>query len=361
VALDRRFPFAEAYENDNSGWQIVSDRPVTRCLVALDASVAAVKRALDSEAELIVTHHPLYYPHIHTLDPQTLNGAVTKALLTADIGLIACHTCADRQPHGVSGALADLLKLENRSILAPDEEGAFYKLVTFVPDASASDLRSALAAAGAGTIGNYEECSFTLAGTGSYRPMGGARPLVGEIGRLEEVNEIRLEMRVAEDRIDKVLQALRRNHPYDEVACDLFRTWGQGGDLGIGILGSLPEAEEIATLLGRIKDVLGGVPLIVTGPEEGLVERVAVAGGSTAGFISLAAARGAQIFVGGDLKYHPRLEVAEELVCVDAGHRATEQPGVRRLAETLEHAAASHDWSMAVELFLEDPAPGRIL
>ncbi len=361
AALDRRFPFATAYENDNSGWQVHGERPVERCLVALDASVDAIMRAIEIQAQLVVTHHPLYYPHLTAIDPQTLTGAVTKALLTAEIGLIAVHTCADRQPYGVSGALADAIGLQNKHILAPDEEGVFYKLVTFVPDNGAEDLRSALAVAGAGEIGNYEECSFALAGTGSYRPQGGARPLIGEIGQLEQVNEIRLEMRVAENRVERVLAALRRHHPYDEVAFDLYRTYRQGEELGLGILGDLPEAVELEALLGRIKEALGGVPLDVTGPENGQITTVAVAGGSTASCIPIALARGAQLFIGGDLTYHIRLDVAEELVCVDAGHRATEQPGVRRIADTLSSAADHNGWTMEVELFLEDPAPGRIV
>lgn len=360
-ALDSRFPFATAYDWDNSGWQVVTSCDIQRCLVALDPTPDAVSRAIDWDAQLIVTHHPLYFPGISTIDPESLSGAITKALLTADIGLLASHTCADRHLDGISGALADELGLENQEILAPDEQETFYKLVTFVPDEYVEKVRSGLAAAGAGIIGNYEECSFSLAGSGTYRPLVGARPLIGSIGKLEQVNEHRLEMRVPENTVDRVLQALQSYHPYDEVAFDLFQTFGQGGALGLGVIGSFSEPMEAGAALELVKKVMRGVPLQVTGPEEGQVEIVVVVGGSASDLIPAAAGRDAHLFVGGDLKYHQLLEHTESMICVDPGHRATEYPGVERLAEVLKHAAVHEKWEIEFETFLEDPAINRIL
>jgi len=360
-ALDSRFPFDSAYDWDNSGWQVVATRPVQRCLVALDPTVAAVGKAVEWEAQLLLTHHPLFMPHISSVHPESTTGAITRVLLTTEIGLLASHSCADRNINGVSGALADAIGLENHRVLAPDEQGTYFKLVTFVPDDHLETVRTALAAAGAGVIGNYEECSFALAGTGTYRPQVGAIPIQGKIGHLEEAKEYRLEMRVPAALVGKVLKALHRYHPYDKVAFDLFRTFVQGDDLGIGVIGSLPQPKEVSALIAQIKEVLGGVPLQVTGPEEGMVEMVAVAGGSAADLVPVAKARDAQLFVGGDLKYHKLLEFSDSLVCVDPGHRASEQPGVERLADVLRHAAARNNWDLEVETFLEDPALGRIV
>jgi len=361
AAFNARFPFSSAYDWDNSGWQVKSNRDVERCLLALDPSPETLHRAIDQEAQLIITHHPLILPAISAIDPNTVQGAIAKLLLVSDIGLLAVHTNADRHPEGVSGALADAIGLEDQVILAPDEEVTWFKLVTFVPDRYLEVVRAGLGAAGAGVIGNYEECSFAIAGTGSYRPTSGARPLIGEVGQLEHVNEQRLEMLVPEADVETVLAALNAHHPYDEVAFDLYQTFGQGGTLGSGVLGVLPEPREIAETLSSVKEVLGGIELQVTGPEEGLVRQVAVAGGSTSGLLAVAATRGADLFIGGDLKYHDLLEASDPMVCVDAGHRPTEQPGVERMAEILRHESDRHNWNLEVEVFLEEPAIGRVV
>ncbi|MFC1628949.1 Nif3-like dinuclear metal center hexameric protein [Gemmatimonadota bacterium] len=359
AVLNDRYPFSSAYEWDNSGWQVKTGREVDRCLFALDPSPEAIKQAIDQDYQLIVTHHPLILSPISSIDTSTVQGALAKLLLVSDIGLLAAHTNADRQLDGVSGALAELIGLEELQILAPDEQNTFFKLVTFVPAEYTESVRTGLGKAGAGVIGNYEECSFTISGVGSYRPTSGARPLVGEVGQMEHVNEQRLEMLVPEVKVTQVIEALRLHHPYDEVAFDLYQTFGQQGVLGSGVIGVLPEPVDIKVFLASVKEVFGGIDLQVAGPEEGEVQLVAVAGGSTSSLLPVAAARGAQLFIGGDLKYHDIIDAADSMVCVDAGHRATEQPGVEQLAEVVQRAAVRNHWDLEVEVFLEDPAISR--
>ncbi|MFO7768503.1 MAG: Nif3-like dinuclear metal center hexameric protein [bacterium] len=357
--LDSRYPFHTAYDWDNSGWQVRGTRPISRCLVALDPSEAALEEARSWDAQLLLTHHPLYFPHIRGLDPDDRIGRMTAGLLASEIGLLASHTCADRHLDGVSGALADLIGLEGQRILAPDGEAGFYKLVTFVPGGHLEAVRNALAAAGAGEIGDYTECSFTASGRGTYRPQEGAEPMAGEVDRLEEATEERLEMRVEEGHIDRVLEALFEAHPYDEAAYDLFESHRQGDPLGMGVIGHWQRPLPLEEALNRLKEALLWVPLGVTGPEGGEVGTVAVAGGSASGLIAPAHARGAELFVGGDLKYHDLLEHTGRMVCVDPGHRASEQPGVERLAETLGEAARERSWELEVRTFHEDPALSR--
>lgn len=358
-ALDSRYPFHTAYDWDNSGWQVRATRPVSRCLVVLDPSEAALEEARAWDAQLLLSHHPLYFPHISSLDPEDRVGRMTAGLLASGIGLLASHTCADRHLDGVSGALADLLGLEEQQVLAPDEEPGFYKLVTFVPEGHLTSVRKALAAAGAGMIGNYTECSFHAKGTGSYRPLEGAEPMAGEVGKMEEGVEHRLEMRVKAEQLDRVLQALSETHPYDEAAYDIFETHRQDDPLGTGVIGRWDRPVPLDQALGLIRKALGGVTLSVTGPEDTVIERVAVSGGSASEFIARAATCGAELFVGGDLKYHDLLDHTRRMVCVDPGHRASEQPGVERLAETLRSAGADRSWEIEVRTFLEDPALSR--
>jgi dinuclear metal center YbgI/SA1388 family protein len=360
-ALDSRFPFDSAYDWDNSGWQILTDRPVSRCLVALDPTPEVVAVAIESEAQLILTHHPLYFPNLTSINPASPQGLITRVLLEHQIGLISAHSNADRHLDGVSGALAEELGLINHAILMPDEEAGYFKLVTFVPDQHMEEVRSALALAGAGVIGNYTECSFSLAGVGTYRPQKGAKPVLGEVGKLEEADEHRLEMRVPAHSVREVIQALRVSHPYDEIAYDLFQTHHQGGYLGAGVLGEWKKALAVPEALAKVKQVLGDVPLQVSGPEEGMVQAVAVASGSTNDLLPVAAARGAHLFVGGDLKYHNLLDYSRVMVCVDGGHRATELAGVRRLADVLRGAASRGGWETEIVVVEESPALGRVV
>jgi len=376
-ALDARYPFRTAYDWDNSGWQIRTSRPVERCLVALDPSPAAVTRAMELGTDLLVTHHPLFFPHMRTLDPDTTAGGVVRSLLEHNLGLLSLHTPFDLRLDGTSGALASRLGLQEVRLLKPAGEAVFYKLAVFVPADQAASLRDALAAAGAGRIGDYEACSFITPGTGSYRPLAGADPYQGEVGRLEEAAEVRLEMRVPEGVLDGVLTAMRAVHPYDEVAFDLYRTHRQEDGLGLGAVGEWPEPLGLDDTLARIKKALGGPPLLVSGPdgtgtgvgdgggESERISRVAVMAGSAGDLIPAAAAAGAELFVGGDLKYHTRLEADPRMVCVDPGHRATEQPGVERLAEVLREmlggGEGGPDGTMTVDVFLEEPGHIRVV
>jgi dinuclear metal center YbgI/SA1388 family protein len=360
-ALDARFPFRTACDWDNSGWQVHPEGPIHRCLVALDPSPETAAEAIARGAGLILTHHPLFFPHLKTLDSADRTGRVVRPLLENGIGLLAVHTPADRTLAGISGALAERLGLGGLRLLQPEEDEVLYKLAVFVPPERAGALREALTAAGAGRIGAYEACSFTLPGTGSYRPRAGARPFQGEVGRLEEVAELRLEMRVPEPALEDVLAAMRAAHPYEEVAFDLFRTHRQGEGLGLGAVGEWAAPLGVPEALEKIKEALGGVPLRVTGPTGGEVARVAVMGGSADHLVGRALEVGAQLFVGGDLKYHTGLDAAERLVCVDPGHRASELPGLERLARVLREASDREGWDIEVELYLEEPGHARVV
>jgi dinuclear metal center YbgI/SA1388 family protein len=282
-ALDARFPFRTACDWDNSGWQVHHAGPVRHCLVALDPSPETVAEAVAAEADLIVTHHPLFFPSLTALDPSGRTGRVVRTLLEQGIGLLAVHTPADRTLEGISGALAERLGLGGVELLQPEED------------------------------------------------------------------------------LEAVLADLRAAHPNEEVAFDLVRTHRKGEGYGLGAVGEWSDPLEVPEALARIKEALGGVALAVTGPDRGDITRVAVMGGSADALVGRALEVGAQLFVGGDLKYHTRLEAADRLVCVDPGHRASEQPGLERLARVLREASGREGWDIEVDLYLEDPGHARVV
>lgn len=97
-----------------------------------------------------------------------------------------------------------------------------YKIVVYVPEDNADKLREVMGGAGAGRIGNYAHCTFSVKGTGRFKPLDGAHPAIGEVGRLEEVAEERVETVCDENRLNEVLKAIREVHPYEEPATDVY-------------------------------------------------------------------------------------------------------------------------------------------
>ncbi len=97
-----------------------------------------------------------------------------------------------------------------------------YKIVVYVPESHAEALRTAIGDAGAGEIGDYSHCSFTISGITRFKPMEGADPAKGEIGKLEEVKEERIETVCTEDALQAVLKAIKNVHPYEEPATDVY-------------------------------------------------------------------------------------------------------------------------------------------
>lgn len=333
--LDLLYPFAWAEEGDSSGLQ-VGDRswPVERVLVALDPTRGVVEEAGARGAALVVTHHPLVFRPLARLDLGEEPGATVGAAIRLGVAVVACHTNADVASPGVSDVLGDVVGLTGTRPLLATGAGQRVKLVTFVPPEATPKVLEAIAAAGAGVIGGYDTCSFRVRGTGTFRPSPAAHPAVGEVGRLNEVEEDRLEALVPRERLGAVVAALLDAHPYEEVAHDVYPLEGPGG-LGVGRVGELAEPVPAGVLAARCEEALGSRPRLVGDPGKE-VRRVAVCGGSGGGLVGEAIRAGADAYVTGDLTHHQALEaVGAGLAVVDAGHHATEWPFVRHLAERL--------------------------
>src|SRR5690242_8145455 len=197
--------------------------PVSRVVLAVDAVPSTVAETLAAEAQLLITHHPLLLSGVHGVPADDPKGHLVHRMIRSGVAHFVVHTNADAADPGVSDALAAGLGLVDLSPLDAAEDEAVDKLVVFVPTQDADRLIDALAAAGAGTIGAYERCAWTTEGTGTFRPMPGARPVVGSVGQIEAVAEARVEMVVPKDRRGAIIAALRGVHPYEEPAFDLLR------------------------------------------------------------------------------------------------------------------------------------------
>lgn len=352
-ALDERYPFSHCAEWDNVGILLGDpDASVRRVLVALDASPSAVEACRRAGADLLVTHHPVLFTPVSAVRPGVPAEGAAFLLLRMGVAVISAHTNADAAPKGVSYVLARRMGLREIATLVPGEPAGAFKVTVFVPAERAEEVASAVSGAGGARIGEYRDCSFRAAGTGTFRPTAAAAPWKGEAGRLQSVSEVRLEAVVGRGLVQQVLRAVRAVHPYEEPAIDVvaLAAGAQGG--GIGAVGNLrrpaPLAEALEELCARVRPAC----VRVAGPRAKLVRRVAVVAGSGAEFAAAAREAGADLFVTGDIKYHQAVEAAGGAMAVaDIGHGAGEKWILPEFRKVLEKRFAG---SVAVRVHREE-------
>ena len=350
-ALEAWAPPGSAQDYDNVGLQVGdAARSVDTALLALDATPQVLDEAKAHDADLVVTHHPLLF---RPLDGVTADSYVSNLALRfaeAGIGLYSIHTNLDAAPGGVSFALADRLGLTDIGFLDGFEE-TLYKLAVFVPEGAFDTVREALADAGAGRIGDYEACAFSVAGTGFFQPGDDTDPHIGTAGGdVESAEERKLEVEVARWNLGRVLGALEEAHPYEEVAYDLYPVHQKNTRAGLGALGHLPSAEPLSAFLDRVADRLDAESLRYAGTDEASVERVAVCGGAGSDFIGTARGAGADAYVTADVTYHEFFDVlgqdgTPEMALVDPGHYETEALTEALLGDWLADRFTTVDWT----------------
>ncbi|GLB58228.1 Nif3-like dinuclear metal center hexameric protein [Cytobacillus sp. NCCP-133] len=333
-------PKGYAMEGDKIGLQIGNlNTPVTNVMIALDVLEEVVDEAIEKNVQLIIAHHPLIYRPLQKISTDTPSGRIIEKLIKHDIAVYAAHTNLDVAKGGVNDMLADALQLTNREVLVPTYETILKKLAVFVPEENAESLKQALGNAGAGSIGNYSHCTFASTGTGQFKPNEEAIPHIGQQGKLESVNEVRIETIFPEHLEKRVLSAMFKNHPYEEVAYDIYKLDNKGEVLGLGKIGEIPEMtlEEFAK---HVKTTLAVDGVRVVGNLASKVKKVAVLGGDGNKYFMSAKMKGADVYVTGDMYYH----VAQDamllgLNIVDPGHNV-EKVMKRGVAKKMEMLCA---------------------
>lgn len=340
---------AWADPDDRIGLQIgAMDAEVNRVAVALDVTEAVVDEAVRRGANLIIAHHPIIYRPLAAIRTDQPAGRLIRKLIAADIAVFAAHTNLDSAPGGVNDLLADRLGLAERRPLMTVCEEPVYKLAVYVPASHLDAVRNAVFSAGAGHIGKYSHCGFTVPGEGTFLPGEGANPFSGEPGRLAREEELRFETIVPGAVKDEVLRAMLAAHPYEEVAFDLFRLEMSGAKIGLGRIGTLPEDTDLAAFAGKVKEAFGVPALRCVGDPQRPVRRVAVLGGSGRSFMKHAIAAGADVYVTGDIDHHTAHDaLAAGLAIVDPGHHIE---GVMKaaVADRLAAQASAAGWDIDV-------------
>lgn len=359
--LNTLFPPELAEDWDNVGLQVGDPSALlVKGLVALDPGMEAITAVSDSSAQVLITHHPLLFHGLKRLTPDDESGRIVWSAIKNGIAVISVHTNLDSAQPGLNTWLAERLGILEAEPLKP-VAGQLLKLVVYVPVEHAEQLMDDLFAAGAGSVGDYDQCSFQVPGTGTFRPGPEATPFIGERGRREHVQEIRLELVVPRSRLSKVLQRLFKVHPYEEVAYDLIPLVNQQTDAGLGRIGRLPEPQPLQAFVAQVKAALGCASLRVVGRQDLPVSKVAVCGGSGGGLIPAASRAGADVIVTGDVKYHEaRSAEALGIAVIDAGHFATEQLMIAELTQLLNHSAGVRGWEVSFEAFSKETDPFRM-
>ena len=339
-ALDRAYPprLAESWDAVGLVCGDPAD-PVASVLVCVDVTDAVVDQALADGVDLIVAHHPLLLRGVETVAANTAKGRLLHRLIKGGCALYSAHTNADKVRGGVSDALADALGLHRCVPLAPEPTVPLDKWVVMVPEGNAEQVAEAMFRAGAGALGDYRDCMWSVVGTGQYLPMDRAQPAIGAIGALTRVDEERLEMVAPKSARAAVLAALRDAHPYEEPAFDVFAQVALDSDIGLGRVGRLAAPMSLREFVTHAAAVLpqAAWPIRAAGDPDATVQTVAVCGGAGDSLIGAATAAGVDVYLTGDLRHHVVDEAlrAGSPALVDAGHWATEFPWCASAAELL--------------------------
>lgn len=320
--LEAWAPKTFAYDWDNVGLQIgaISDK-TEAVLVTLDVNDAVVDEAIRLGANVIVSHHPMLFKPLKTIDFNTPKGKLVRKLIKHDITVYASHTNLDIAEGGVNDLLAEKIGIENVQPMVVTHEEPLYKLAVFTPVDHVNEVVDALSEAGAGHIGNYSHCTFQAPGTGTFKPLEGANPYIGTQHKIERVEELKIETIVPETLLKKVVEAMLKAHPYEEVAYDIYPLKNEGKKFGLGRIGTLKEVVNFHQLIEMTKKVLDVRHVRYVGDLDKQVKRVAVLGGSGEKYIHKAKLLGADAYITGDVTFHQAQDAKDNgLALIDAGH-----------------------------------------
>lgn len=341
--------YAIKYDNPGLHTGSLSDE-LSRCLVTLDVTYDVIKEAREIGADMIISHHPLFMEPPKSLSKYHLPEYVLDAV-KSDITIYSCHTNYDASPElGVNHALLSKLGLDlvSSSPLEPTYESRNYKVVIFVPKDHHLKLHSSISEVGAGFMGNYSHVSFQTSGTGTFCPLPGSSPNIGQINQINQVKEVRIETIVSEEYLSQVLKTINEVHPYEEPAYDIFPLHNSKEQIGLGLAGTLKEPIEGEQLIDKIRCNLSS-NLNMAGPIPDNVKKLAVCGGSGGKLIDKAVQLGMEVLITGDVKYHEAQSASEQgLMVIDAGHMETELPAIDQLADYLNEQLADFDTEVLV-------------
>jgi len=322
--MEQLAPKHLAYDWDKIGLQLGTlQKEITNVLVALDVNDDVVEEAISLECNLIIAHHAIIFRPLEGIQTDTPAGKLYEKLIKNDIAVYISHTNLDVTEGGMNDWMAEALGIENVTPIKDAHTEQLSKLVVFVPKDHHQRVLDAVLNAGAGKIGNYSHCSFNIEGYGTFIPQEGTNPYIGEQGKMERAEEIRIETIVPLAIRNKVVQAMLKAHPYEEVAYDLYSMDLKGRSLGLGRVGKLTEPVTLGEFVDRVKSGLHVDKVRVVGDLNRPIRKAAVLGGSGGKYYKNAIFRGADVLVTGDIDYHTAQDAFQAgIALIDPGHNA---------------------------------------
>jgi dinuclear metal center YbgI/SA1388 family protein len=307
-------------------------------MTCLTVAAESALEAIERQASLIVTHHPIFFRPVQRLTTDTPEGSILWKLARAGVAVYSPHTAFDNSAMGINTRLAERLGLTDVMPLRGHQQtSTVCKLVVFVPAKDLDGVTNALFAAGAGCIGDYRECSFREAGTGTFFGTESTNPAVGQKGRREEVQEYRLEVLCPQHRVDEIIAAMRKAHSYEEPAFDIYPLVTPGRGEGEGRFGILTAPASLSDFAAFVREKLGSGMVQYCGSGSRVVKRVALACGAAGEFVKDAVRAGADVFLTGEARFHDCLSAhLQGVQLVLAGHYATERFAVEELAVAIK-------------------------
>ena len=323
--LELLAPLHYAEDFDNVGLLVGNKTDqVTGVLVTLDTLETVVDEAIENNCNLIVSFHPIIFKGLKKINGNSYVERVVIKAIQNKIAIFAIHTALDNSMVGVNDIICNTLNLSNKSILLP-QQGTIKKLTTYVPTENATALRASLFKAGAGTIGNYENCSFNTDGTGTYQGNENSNPVKGEKGTLHYEKETQISVTFQKHLESKILKALFKNHPYEEVAFEVATLDNYNQTIGMGMVGELQNEMKTEEFLSFLKKKMNVSLIKHSKITKKTVKRIAVLGGSGSFAIQAAKSVNADVFVTSDLKYHDFFSAEDQILLADIGHYESEQ------------------------------------
>ena len=334
--LESLAPLSSQESYDNSGLIVGdSNTEVNGALLSLDCTEDVVQEAIDLGVNLIISHHPIIFGGLKKLNGKNyVERTVIKAIKN-DIAIYAIHTNLDNYRFGVNAEIGKRLNLENLKVLAP-KQNILNKIIVFCPEENVQEVSQAMFEAGAGKIGDYEECSFEQTGQGYFKPVNDAKPTIGEIDKRESVKEKRIETLCSSHKTASVLSAMKEAHPYEEVAHDIVPLINKNQFEGAGMIGELSSSVSTIDFLHQLKDIFNCDCIRHTKINKEKVKKIAFCGGAGSFLLDKAKARNADIFITGDFKYHEFFDAEDQIIIADIGHFESEQYTPNLIHEVLK-------------------------
>ena len=325
--------YAESF--DNVGLLIGNfNTKVSGVLVTLDTLENVVDEAIEQNCNLIVSFHPIIFSGLKKINGNNYVERVVLKAIKNDIAIYAMHTALDNSFNGVNAKICDVLGLKNRKILIP-QKNTIKKLITYAPLENADEVRATLFRAGAGNIGNYDNCSYNTDGYGTYKGNENSNPVIGEKGKLHTENETLISV-IFEKHLEKsILKALFEIHPYEEVAYDIVSLENVNQEIGMGMIGELTEKQSETEFLNFLKETMKAKGIRHSTLLNKPIKKVAVLGGSGSFAIKNAINANADIYITADIKYHEFYKAENKLIIADIGHYESEQFTKNLLVELL--------------------------